>query len=356
MTRNGAIESVDLLADRLRVWLSARIPDAAGLTIEDAVEPKQGFSSRTVLFRARWSADGAIRTRDLVARIQRKSDCPMLADVFHQYRVLEVAGAEPGVRVPHLFMAETDPAPLGQPFFLMDRVEGRVPSDFPSFHAEGWVRELPADPQARLWANGVAQMERLHRIPWYRYPFLGGDTHEPPTARFYLDNFIGRWLDWAGGGRSYPVIEDALRYLIEKAPPVRRAGVVWNDARMGNVMFADDLEVAALFDFEVATLGPPEIDLAWWLYAEDIFSINFGHPRLPGIPDEQAAIRSFERLYGWPMPDFDYYLAIAALKHAVLAIRDYGNGKVIELPEALPDFAIARLRLHLNRHAGAAVI
>src|SRR3546814_1488333 len=46
---------------------------------------KQGFSSETVLFKAVWKEEGVQRERDLVARIQRQTICPMLADVFFQY-------------------------------------------------------------------------------------------------------------------------------------------------------------------------------------------------------------------------------------------------------------------------------
>jgi aminoglycoside phosphotransferase (APT) family kinase protein len=101
----------------------------------------------------------------------------------------------------------------------------------------------------------------------------------------------------------------------------------------------------------VATLGPAQIDLAWWLYAEDIFSVQFGIDRVAGIPAREETIRGFERIYGRPMPDFDYYEAIAALKHAVLSIRDYRNGKQVKKPEALPNFATDRLSRHLSRYA-----
>src|SRR3546814_8479262 len=80
-------------------------------------------------------------------------------------------------------------------------------------------------------------------------------------------------------------------------------------------MFADDLSVAAFFDFEVSSLGPAEIDLAWWLYCEDLFSIQFGIKRLAGIPQGEEAVRGFERIYGRPMPEFDYYMAIRSEEH-----------------------------------------
>jgi aminoglycoside phosphotransferase (APT) family kinase protein len=192
----------------------------------------------------------------------------------------------------------------------------------------------------------------LHRIDAATFAFIsnGEAAHGSP---FYLCNFIGKWLEWAAQGQTFLALEDALTYLCTHVPADERTGLVWNDARMGNTMFADDLTVAALFDFEVASLGPPEIDLAWWLYCEDLFSEQFGVERLAGIPLADEAIQSFERLYGRSMPDFDYYLAIAALKHAVLSIRDYSNGKTVESPEALPGFAMDRLARSIERHREA---
>src|SRR3546814_2051288 len=50
------------------------------------------------------------------------------------------------------------------------------------------------------------------------------------------------------------------------------------------------------------------------------------------------------------MPEFDYYMAISALKHAMLAIRDDSNGKTLGAPEALPNFAMEHLALYIDRH------
>src|SRR3546814_2664745 len=88
----------------------------------------------------------------------------------------------------------------------------------------------------------------------------------------------------------------------------------------------------------------------WWLYCEDLFSIQVGIKRLAGIPQGEEAVRGFERIYGRPMPEFDYYMAISALKHAMLAIRDYSNGKTLGAPEALPNFAMEHLALYIDRH------
>src|SRR3546814_12336925 len=82
------------------------------------------------------------------------------------------------------------------------------------------------------------------------------------------------------------------------------------------------------------------------MYLDDVFSTNFGIARIALIPDENAAIRGFERIYGWPMPSFSYYLAVAALKILILSVRDYSTGKTMDTPEALPDLPVDRLRHH----------
>jgi aminoglycoside phosphotransferase (APT) family kinase protein len=330
-------------------WLERQIAGAANMQVRNIVEPKQGLTSDTILFEAFWQEGATSHRRPLVARIQRQTVCPMLADVFFQHDVMQAIAKHSNVAVPHIAFAERTGAVFDQPFFLMDRVNGRVPSDFPLFHAEGWVVDLSAEHRTRLWWNGIQEMAKLHHIDAANFAFIGRLEAEQGSL-FYLHNFIGRWLDWAAQGQSFPILEEALGYLRDHVPGGERSGLVWNDARMGNAMFADDRSVAALFDFEVASLGPAEIDLAWWLYCEDLFSEQFGVERLAGIPPAEEAIEGFERLYGRPMPDFDYYLAIAALKHAVLSIRDYSNGKTVETPEALPGFAIDRLARSIERH------
>ncbi|MDB5686269.1 MAG: hypothetical protein JWR77_858 [Rhizorhabdus sp.] len=331
-----AAQTAPALMQRLSAWLSARLPGAPEVAIRDVVEPAQGFSSRTILFTAAWGDT----ERPLVARLQRDVAVPMLADVFHQYRVMRAVAGASDVRVPQIDFAEEDPAVLGTPFFLMDRINGRVPSDFPSYHAEGWFADLTAAEREQSWWNGITEMERLHRIDWRQFPFLNDAAGEAPTAGFYLEHFVARWFDWAAQGQSFPIVEDTLRFLLANQPPIHRSGLVWNDARLGNTMFRPDLGIASLLDFEVASLGPPEIDLAHWMYLDDIFSLNFGISRIAGIPDEAAAIAGFERIYGWKMPWFSFYQAIAALKILVLSIRDYSNDKKMAAPDALPDFLV----------------
>ena len=344
----ASVSPADDFAARLAPWLGAQLPGAPVVEIVDVTEPAQGFSSRTVLFTARSHEGEAPHERRLVARIQRDVAVPMLADVFHQYRVMRAIAAHSTVKVPRIDFAESDPAVLGAPFFLMDRIDGRVPPDFPSYHAQGWFADLPVAERTRCWWNGIAEMAGLHRIDWRAFPFLAAGTEAPPDAVFYLDRFVGNWFEWARDGRAFPIVSEALEVLRASAPPIAASGLVWNDARLGNTMFAGDgVEVASLFDFEVATLGPAEVDLAHWVYLDEVFSENFGVPRIAGLPRGAEAVAGFEAIYGRPMPRFNWYMAVAALKILILSLRNYGNDKAMPAPDALPAFLVDRLAFYL---------
>src|SRR3546814_1621197 len=86
-------------------------------------------------------------------------------------------------------------------------------------------------------------------------------------------------------------------------------------------MFRPDGTVAALIDWELAALGPPEIDLAWWLYFDELFSITFGVKRLEGLPDRAETIAIYEKAAGRPVRDMDYYDILTGLRMGIVAIR-----------------------------------
>src|SRR3546814_7375015 len=148
------------------------------------------LSSETVLFKAMWKEEGVQRERDLVARIQRQTICPMLADVFFQYNVMKAIGENSDTAIPNIPFVERTGAVLDETFFLMDRVEGRVPTDFPGFHGEGWVFDLPDEDRTRLWWNGIKEMEKLHRIGWEKFTFLAKGTKERPGYCFSMKDFM----------------------------------------------------------------------------------------------------------------------------------------------------------------------
>jgi aminoglycoside phosphotransferase (APT) family kinase protein len=97
----------------------------------------------------------------------------------------------------------------------------------------------------------------------------------------------------------------------------------WGDSRIGNVMF-DGFDPVAVLDWEMAGVGPRELDVAWLAYGHRIFEDLAGQMGLSGMPDflrldDVAA--TYERLTGHTPRDLTWYGTYAALQYAIVFLR-----------------------------------
>jgi aminoglycoside phosphotransferase (APT) family kinase protein len=95
------------------------------------------------------------------------------------------------------------------------------------------------------------------------------------------------------------------------------AMLLWGDARPANTVVRN-FEVAALLDWELATLGPPELDVFWFL---EMNRMRANGRSLPGFPSDAATIAGYEARTGREIRDADFHTVYAALKVAVLMLR-----------------------------------
>jgi aminoglycoside phosphotransferase (APT) family kinase protein len=97
--------------------------------------------------------------------------------------------------------------------------------------------------------------------------------------------------------------------------------LLWGDPQPTNLLFLADGSVSGVIDWEMAVLGPPEADLAWWLFFDDLFSRGMGVPRLAGLPDRAACIAWYEAALGRPVENLAYYDVLAAFRMAIVGMR-----------------------------------
>jgi aminoglycoside phosphotransferase (APT) family kinase protein len=307
--------------ERLRAWFAAKLPRAEQLSLSELRGPGgTGFSNDTLLFDLVWREDGRAGRRELVVRIE-----PGGVRVFphydlrQQFRVLRaLAGTD--VPVPEVLWYEDDPAVLGAPFYVMARVAGRIPSDTPPYHAEGWLAELATAERAHLWWSGIETLVRIHRLDWRRLGVVEDVRPGASPLRAQLEDYR-KFLDWAAQGRPHPASEAGLDWLEARAPAASEPrALCWGDARLGNMIFRDGRCVAVL-DWEMVTLGNPAQDLAWWLFFDDHHSAGCGLPRLAGLPSAAETVARYEELAGRPVEHLAYYDVFAAFRFSVIMIR-----------------------------------
>jgi len=315
---------LDLARARLGEWLAARMPEALDLHLSELTQPPStGFSNETLLFDCAWRERGVEHRRGLVARVKatRFHVFPEY-DVERQYRILEILGTKTDVPVPRVHGYERDEELLGAPFFVMERIEGRVPDDNPPYHAAGWVTEVSPAERERMWWEGVEMLARIHALDWRSLDlaFLETPGKAPTPLGRQLD-YYERFLEWAAEGSARPLESSVLRWLRANAPggeePMRLS---WGDSRLGNLMFRDG-RCVAVFDWEMATLLSPVADFAWWIYFDRHHSEGCDVPRLDGFPSREATIARYRERTGFAVDHLDYYEIFAAFRFAVIMIR-----------------------------------
>jgi aminoglycoside phosphotransferase (APT) family kinase protein len=315
------IRDADVVAQRLAAWLALTLPETDAVEILSVTIPKQGFSNETWFVDAIIRAGSVTSNRDFVVRVQPESSRLFLdADVMLQWRMMK-AMSRHGVPTPPLVAADPEGTVVGMPMFVMEKVQGRIPSDLPPYNLVGWMTELPPTQRSAVWENGLSALAEIHRVDWREScQFLDDPSRGEPGLDQYL-HWIEQWHDTARAEREVPLLAAAVRRLRAAAPTRPSLGVVWGDARPGNIIYTDDLRVAAVLDWEMAALGPPEVDLAWWLFMDRFYSEGFETETLPGLPTRDETVRTYERFAARSIENLPYYELLAATRMAIIVSR-----------------------------------
>ncbi len=284
---------ISTLPDVMSQWLSTVMPGGTKpqVTVESGVD-SNGMSSETIILTGRWEADGQQHEEKWVARVApADEDVPVFSSyrMDHQFDVIRLVGEKTDVPVPRVRWLEPTGAVLGTQFFLMDYVSGVVPPDvMPYTFGGNWFADSPAESRRELQDNTVDVLAKLHAIPQAENTFgFLADGDEPNALRRNL-NWLKAWYQFAVPdiGRS-SLVEQALDWLEANWPEDVAANqpvLVWGDSRVGNVLY-EDFKPVAVLDWEMATLGPREMDAAWMVFAHMVFQELAGLAGMPGLPD-----------------------------------------------------------------------
>ncbi len=331
-------EPRDLDRDRERLvrFLEARRPGAEGLVVDELRAPSNtGFSSETLMFTVRWRERGAAREERLVARVEPKGfNVFPTYDLTVQYRVMDALAKTP-VPVPAMREHDWSGDALGASFYLMEFLDGWVPSDNPPMHAAGHIAEelAPAE-REQVWWSGVEAMCRVHDVD---AGALGlGFLDEPergPDALAQQLHYWDAYLSWGLGQRGrYPLLERALAWLRDRAPAGEPVGLCWGDSRLANQIFAG-VECMGVLDWEMVRLGNPLQDLAWWVALDRCFTEGVGLARLPGLPGRDETLAHWSRRTGRALDALDFYEVLALMKFGAIMAR---LGRQLKHYEILP--------------------
>ena len=314
---------LEALAKQLIPWLRLRLPRARGLHIDHLAYPfGAGKSHETILFDASWNEQGKRVKKEWVIRIKPGRHTVFPDDLFEQqYQIMQVVHEHGVAPVARPLWFETDAGLVGAPFFVMERVRGRVAVSFPPYATTGWVFEASPAQRRKMWENGVRTLAATQRVPRASLQFLRG----PEGAREGLEQEwekYTRFVRWVNPDGKWPQLDLALKRLRGLWPKNQPPGLVWGDARLGNMMFNEQFEVVAVMDWEQPSLGGALHDLGWWLtISEMMHGASSARPHLDGMGTRAETIALWHECTGIPTDDIEWYEDFTELKLTCTGLR-----------------------------------
>jgi len=262
-------------------------------------------------------------TKLVLRRPPRPPLPPSAHDVLREARLLRALRDTPA-RVPDVLAVCADEATIGAPFYVMELVEGEViVASVPE------ALDNPAE-RRRIGEQLIDALVEIHAVDWRA---AGLEDFGKPTGYLerQLRRFSGLWE--LNKTREIPSVETVGTWLAEHVPSSGPATIVHGDYRLGNTLFADETpaRLAAVLDWEMATIGDPLADLGYlcmmWTEASDPaggLREQLGRvTRAEGFPTRAELIARYEERSGRSMSDMRWYTTLAVWKSIVFMEGNY---------------------------------
>jgi aminoglycoside phosphotransferase (APT) family kinase protein len=231
-------------------------------------------------------------------------------DMGREYRVI-TALRDTDVPVPLTYALCTDPDVLGAPFYVMSKVDG-VP-----YRTADQLAEVGPIRARAIAEHMIGTLAVLHAVPPAE---VGLADFGRPEG--FLARQVRRWKQQLDASRTRPLAGiDELHALLAADPPDGSPpSIVHGDYRLDNVLVDADDKVAAVVDWEMATLGDPLTDVGLLVVYQQMDRLGDGPMAsdAPGYPSVPEVLDLYAARSGRDLSDLGFYIALASFKAAVI--------------------------------------
>jgi len=240
---------------------------------------------------------------------------PSAHAVDREYRVIS-ALADSGVPVARAYLLCEDDSIIGQMFYVMDYVTGRVPSE----------RGMPgysATDRTQMYHAMAHVFGKLHSID---YQAAGLETFGRPSG--YVSRQVSRWSQQyeASKVEECQAMDELIAWLTDNDSDDDQSSIVHGDYRPGNIIFENDRpEIAAILDWELSTIGHPLADLGYFFMPHRLgtegtaYGLKGMDFETLGIPSESELLESYAASAGRDdVPNIDYYVVFSMFRLAAI--------------------------------------
>jgi aminoglycoside phosphotransferase (APT) family kinase protein len=313
MTADGTVPGLENVS-RLAGWLCKNGVTAAGQPPK--VELITGGRSN-LTYRLEFPAP-AQPARLVLRRPPLGHVLPTAHDMAREYRVISALhGTDIPVATPVAFCSDADV--IGAPFYVMEYVDGLV-------LRTRQQAEMITPGQARQVSERLAEMlAAIHGLDWAGAGL--GDFGRPAG---YMSRQLSRWQrQWdLSVTREVPGYQELVKRLAAGLPTEGEGTLVHGDFRVDNVLIAAGPRprIAAVVDWEMATLGDPLADLAltlvYWADPRDTewvdVEVGATVTSAPGFQTREEFAATYTERSGRDLSGIGYYMAFGCFKLAVV--------------------------------------
>ncbi|MEY4159940.1 MAG: hypothetical protein RLZZ136_561 [Pseudomonadota bacterium] len=255
--------------------LRSYLPNGQGIT---AIRPlTTGFSNETYL----------IEGLDLILRLPPAAGAMLEGhDVVGQGKIYQELSTAPGAPpVPAVVMICADPAIIGVPFFVMERVAGESIDDMvmtPWFidGSDALRRQVCRD-----WITAFAGLSNLQPLV-----ALGASVSPEDDARM--------WQEFARTADCPKLVALFDRLLAVPAPISGPPALIQGDPKLSNLMWQDQ-RITAMLDWEMGLNGEPLANLGYILFFfASEYHASTRAQKLPGMLSRDEVIALWEEVSG----------------------------------------------------------
>ncbi|MEM7092775.1 MAG: phosphotransferase family protein [Actinomycetota bacterium] len=323
MAENESAEHADAIVgydvDAVEAWVTERVPALARPWTWTRLEG--GHSNLTYRIDG---ADGAMSA--VIRRPPMGELLPKAHDMGREWSCISALWDTPVPVAQPLAFCE-GPEVTGAHFYVMGLVDGKalytgddvndwVPLENRRIMAESWIDTLAALHSLDPDEIGLSELGKKEDYvvrqtrTWYRSWMASIEAAE-------IDS---------------PEVHELHDLLMNTVPEQGPATLVHGDYGTHNVMIGRDARIAAVVDWEIATLGDPMADFAYslnaWIQPDDELLDNSDAPTLqPGFPTRDEILSRYAAQTGRDMSSLPYYLAFNRFKTACILHGVYARYK-----------------------------
>lgn len=233
-------------------------------------------------------------------------------------REARVLAALAGTDVPHpgFIAGEPDTDTLGAAFYLMEPVDG--------FNPTVSIPEPYRSDPALVHQFGLSMADAIASLGRVDHLAVGLDGFGKPDG--WLERQVERWRSHLAGyddfdgydGPDIPGVEDVAAWLTERTPTDWSAGIIHGDFHLANVLVhPTEGRLAAVVDWELATLGDPLLDLGHVLslWPDDDRASGFA---VRGLPSAAEVIDRYADQTTRSLDHIDWYRVLACYRLGII--------------------------------------